>query len=99
MIDWPAIFARDVAPSLANFQAPIPTPVLGGAGGAVLIGLAMLGMLRFPTNLAGLVPIAMVIFGGVMVLQGSDAAATGDTLVREGRLVAKDTRVTSEKNS
>lgn len=89
MIDWPGIFAREVAPTLARFSAPVPTPILVLAAIFVLGGVALLLLLPFPRSLAGWLPIALVVFGAVMVQQGRAAVRQGDTRVREGRLLSK----------
>lgn len=90
-MDWAAFFEREVAPILANFAAPVPLAIWAVAGVAVIAGLATFAFVSFPRNLAGFIPIGMVAFGVVMVLQGRNAVETGTVQVRE--VVVKSMRV------
>lgn len=90
-MDWAAFFEREVTPILANFTAPVPLAIWALAGVAVIAGLATFALVSFPRNLAGFIPIGMVVFGAVNVLQGRNAAETGTSQVREG--IVKSMRV------
>lgn len=88
MTDWADVFRARVQPVLEQHARPIPRPVLGVAAGFVVAGGLIVGLAPWPTRLAGLVPWFIVGFGAVATWQKRRAAATGQTWVRVGTVVA-----------
>ena len=91
-MNWPSLYADEVAPDLARFAAPVPLVVRGLAAAGLIVGTGGLVLAPPPLNLAGMVPLLMVAFGFVMVRQGRAAVRNGEVVVRFGVVGRKEVK-------